>query len=208
MTGAGYCPTVREAQPHALERCPLAVRPAPPRRPRPLGGGRCGVRGRPGRWPRRHRRAAGGEALGPTLVLLGIAALLGLAAWLAGSARRLPAGRPARLPGLLDPEAFRDDLAAAFRDARPDRPPAMIVLELDGFAAIRDTLGPEGGDALLRQVGERLLATARADDGIARTALAEFAILQRDGAQPDAAARFAARLVRELPAPTPWTASR
>jgi diguanylate cyclase (GGDEF)-like protein len=148
---------------------------------------------------------AGGSSITthlPQAPLFGLAlGLLGLCAWLARLARRRPAARPTRLPGLVDPATLRTDLADALMEGRPNRPPAVIVIELDGLAAIRDTLGPAGGDALLREVGERLQETARADDTVARTAVAEFVVLQRDGAQPDAAARFAARLLRELSRP-------
>jgi diguanylate cyclase (GGDEF)-like protein len=105
------------------------------------------------------------------------------------------------LTGLADAPMFRVGLAAALAEARPDRPPAVITLELDGFTAIRDTLGTAGGDALLRQAAERLLGTARADDLVARLSGAEFAVLQRIDTQPEAAARFAGRLVHELSRP-------
>jgi diguanylate cyclase (GGDEF)-like protein len=131
------------------------------------------------------------------LPLLGLAALLALP--LLG--RPPLAMVPDPLTGLADGPVFRAALMTTLAEARPDRPPAIITLELDGFAAIRDTLGPEGGDALLCQAAARLVATARADDLVARTGQAEFAVLQRVGTQPEAAARFAGRLVRELSRP-------
>ena len=136
----------------------------------------------------------------PTILTIG---LLGLAALLALPVlrRRRAAAVPDRLTGLADGVSFRRELAATLGEARPDRPLAVITLDLDGFAAIRDTLGPEGGDALLRQAAARLAATARADDLVARTGQAEFSVLQRGGTQPEAAARFAGRLVRELSRP-------
>ena len=130
------------------------------------------------------------------LPLLGLAALLALPLL-----RRPKACVPDPLTGLAGSPVFRAALMTSLAEARPDRPPAIVTLELDGFAAIRDTLGPEGGDALLRQAAARLVATARADDLVARTSQAEFAVLQRTGTQPEAAARFAGRLVRELSRP-------
>ena len=123
--------------------------------------------------------------------------LLGLAALLAQPLlhRRPAAALSDPLTGLADVPALRAALTAILAGARPDRPPAVIALELDGFAAIRDTLGPEGGDSLLRQAAARLVATARAEDLVARTGQAEFVVLQGIGTQPDAAARFAGRLV-------------
>jgi len=139
----------------------------------------------------------------PTLVAtLGLLPL-GAAALLALPARQQATAmiQPGRLTDLADAALFRAELAATLAEARPDRPPAVIMLELDGFAAIHDTLGPAGGDALLRQAAERLAETARSGDLVARTAPAEFTILQRHGQQPEAAARFAGRLVRALSRP-------
>ncbi|MFC7472905.1 putative bifunctional diguanylate cyclase/phosphodiesterase [Dankookia sp. GCM10030260] len=131
------------------------------------------------------------------LPFLGLAVLLALPLL----RRRALAVRPDPLTGLADGTVFRAALTTTLAEARQDRPPAIITLELDGFAAIRDTLGPGGGDTLLRQAAARLVATARAEDLVARTGQAEFAVLQRVGLQPDAAARFAGRLVRELSRP-------
>ncbi|WP_165943236.1 putative bifunctional diguanylate cyclase/phosphodiesterase [Roseicella aquatilis] len=151
--------------------------------------------------------AAGGLAVGvaaglglaraaPSWLLAGIVlAVLGLGALLLLPLPRRPAERRA---GLADEPFFRAELATALAEAPPNRPPAVILLELDGLTAIRDTLGRAAGDALLHQAAERLLTGARREDLVARIGHAEFAVLQRDGAQPEAAARFAGRLVRDL----------
>jgi diguanylate cyclase (GGDEF)-like protein len=54
---------------------------------------------------------------------------------------------------------------------------AVLLLDLDGFKEINDTLGHAAGDTLLRQIGLRLGAALRDGDKIARLGGDEFAIL-------------------------------
>ena len=110
------------------------------------------------------------------LPLLGLAALLALPLL----HRRPAAALSDPLTGLADVPALRAALTAILAGARPDRPPAVIALELDGFAAIRDTLGPEGGDSLLRQAAARLVATADTLTGDLRLALASVERARRN----------------------------
>ncbi len=64
---------------------------------------------------------------------------------------------------------FHDILAHAMtRALRTEKLLAVLFLDLDEFKNINDTLGHEYGDLLLKEIAQRLTATLRADDLIAR----------------------------------------
>src|SRR5438876_2987590 len=64
------------------------------------------------------------------------------------------------LTGLANRALFRERLTNALASARQrGEPVALICVDLDGFKAINDTLGPNSGDALLLSVAELLRAT-------------------------------------------------
>jgi len=79
------------------------------------------------------------------------------------------------LTGLLNRRGFFACLrrTIAGHDARV----AVLLLDLDGFKEINDTLGHASGDELLRQIGARLRGTLRQRDEIARLGGDEFAVL-------------------------------
>lgn len=54
---------------------------------------------------------------------------------------------------------------------------ALVCINLDDFKRINDSLGLPQGDALLRQVGQRLQACVHSSDTVARTGGDEFAVL-------------------------------
>jgi diguanylate cyclase (GGDEF)-like protein len=55
---------------------------------------------------------------------------------------------------------------------------ALLMLDLDRFKQVNDTLGHNAGDALVKEVGERLRSLVRETDTVARIGGDEFAIVQ------------------------------
>jgi diguanylate cyclase (GGDEF)-like protein len=106
------------------------------------------------------------------------------------------------LTTLANRRAFLEQLTIAFAaSSRSASPFAVLFLDLDDFKDVNDTLGHAVGDALLRQVVERLKNTVRPTDLVARFGGDEFAILQADASDPLAAATLAARVGTSLAAP-------
>src|SRR5579862_6409611 len=66
---------------------------------------------------------------------------------------------------------------AVTRAHRASEPLALLMLDLDGFKDINDTMGHHAGDDVLRQVGGRLREVAREADTLARLGGDEFAIV-------------------------------
>jgi diguanylate cyclase (GGDEF)-like protein len=82
------------------------------------------------------------------------------------------------LTGLPNRALFAERAAAAVQDARRGGPgPAIILVDLDGFKEINDTLGHEAGDRVLEEVARRLAALVRETDLVARLGGDELALL-------------------------------
>jgi diguanylate cyclase (GGDEF)-like protein len=90
----------------------------------------------------------------------------------------------------------------ALRDQEPDAPVALLLLDIDRFKEVNDTLGHAAGDDLLRVTAERLDAARRPGEVVARMGGDEFALLLTElpvGAGDEAnGVRHAMRRAREL----------
>ncbi len=75
---------------------------------------------------------------------------------------------------------------------------AVLLLDLDRFKEVNDTLGHPNGDLLLCEVGTRLRAALREGDVVARLGGDEFAILLPDVASEAGATQVAHGLLRTL----------
>ena len=78
---------------------------------------------------------------------------------------------------------------------------AVLMLGLDNFKAVNDTLGHAVGDKLLRGVAKRLRSTLREEDTLARLNSDEFAIVQSGMVRPEDAVLLARRLLEAVGEP-------
>ncbi|MDQ3756915.1 MAG: EAL domain-containing protein [Actinomycetota bacterium] len=106
------------------------------------------------------------------------------------------------LTGLANRVLLSERLTHALErpQARSSDGVSVLVIDLDGFKHVNDSMGHEAGDELLREVAARLLATVRPGDTVARPGGDEFAVLL-EPADPPTAMRVAARVVESLRSP-------
>jgi diguanylate cyclase (GGDEF)-like protein len=127
-----------------------------------------------------------------------------LAATLLGRQRRLTREITLRdrLTGLPNRTSLRERTGVAVNASRRSGTNvALLVVDIDRFKDVNDTLGHASGDLLLREIARRLGSALRQGDTVARLGGDEFAVLLPDLASPSEAALVAAKLlagVREL----------
>ncbi|WIM98621.1 bifunctional diguanylate cyclase/phosphodiesterase [Actinoplanes oblitus] len=100
------------------------------------------------------------------------------------------------LTGLPNRRMFHERLTDSIRvsaDRRDDQV-AVMIIDLDGFKAVNDTLGHQAGDQLLQEAGHRLRAGIRDGDLAARLGGDEFAVLLSGVADLATAVEVAERL--------------
>jgi diguanylate cyclase (GGDEF)-like protein len=104
------------------------------------------------------------------------------------------------LTGLANRARFHEQLRHALNGERPERV-AVLVLDLDGFKTVNDSLGHAAGDRLLAEVAKRLLNATRGCDTVARLGGDEFAVLLENARSDEDAACVAERILSVMQAP-------
>ena len=136
------------------------------------------------------------------ITVAAVIAIIALLAWLllfrtmhrASSTLRTQAEENERLAlhdaltGLPNRRLLQDRLDRAIASSeRSGKNLALMILDVDRFKEVNDTLGHDRGDALLKQVALRLADVVREADTVARLGGDEFAVLAPDvGSQLDA----------------------
>jgi diguanylate cyclase (GGDEF)-like protein len=108
------------------------------------------------------------------------------------------------LTGLPNRWLLRDRLLQAALRAKRDRTAfAVLLVDLDNFKIVNDTLGHDVGDLLLVEVAQRLTGCIRERDTIARLGGDEFVFVLEDLAAPEDSALVARKIIEELAVPFP-----
>jgi len=82
------------------------------------------------------------------------------------------------LTGAPNRQFFNEHLQRATANAlRNSRSVSLLFIDLDDFKIVNDTLGHDVGDALLKEIADRLLRSVRANDVVARLGGDEFAVV-------------------------------
>jgi len=131
---------------------------------------------------------------------------IGSSQWMASfeeiTARRIAEARVRQeamrdaLTGLCSRRQFQEQVTAALEGSDDDPvKQAVMLIDLDRFKAVNDTLGHPIGDALLRLVAKRLRSVVRQSDAIARLGGDEFAILASPALEQGEMAALAGRII-------------
>lgn len=106
------------------------------------------------------------------------------------------------LTGLPNRTLFLDRLEQTVLQARRGRTQAAVhLVNLDFFKEINDTLGHAHGDGILKAMAERLQATVRDTDTVARLGADEFAVIQGELRETDGADVLARKVLEAFKAP-------
>ncbi|GAA0454597.1 hypothetical protein Ade02nite_03080 [Paractinoplanes deccanensis] len=107
------------------------------------------------------------------------------------------------LTQLANRALFRERVSEALRERADGGEVTVLFLDLDGFKEVNDSLGHLAGDQLLVQVADRLRASVRSADVVARFGGDEFAVLitTAPGGVPGEAEQVAQRIIEALDTP-------
>lgn len=100
------------------------------------------------------------------------------------------------LTGLANRGLFYDRLSHALERAhRSNEPLALMLIDIDDFKSVNDTLGHNAGDTVLKSVAQALNRAVRQSDTVSRIGGDEFAVLLEDVPYPHAAFAVAKKIL-------------
>jgi diguanylate cyclase (GGDEF)-like protein len=107
-----------------------------------------------------------------------------------------------QLTGLPNRNLFLDRLHWTIRDARRQNEQlAVMMIDLDNFKQVNDTLGHDAGDKLLQTLSTRMIASLRESDTLSRLQGDEFSVLMQHIVDSADAATIAGRLLEAIRQP-------
>ena len=106
------------------------------------------------------------------------------------------------LTGLPNRSLFFERVEQTLKQGhRNEKKFALLFLDLDGFKAVNDTLGHDGGDEMLSKVAKKLQSCVRESDTAARLGGDEFAILLTNVISKNDAGLVAEKIIKNLLSP-------
>ena len=106
------------------------------------------------------------------------------------------------LTGLPNRRLFEDRLTqAVFLAGRNRSCLVLMLVDLDHFKAVNDTMGHDAGDAVLREAALRLMTCVRRSDTVARLGGDEFTIILHEVPHPNMAEVVANKILEQLVRP-------
>ena len=112
------------------------------------------------------------------------------------------------LTGLPNRRMFADELRRMAAQVQRDGVPfTLLLIDLDQFKRINDTLGHDAGDALLVEAAERLRQAVRESDRVVRLGGDEFAVLLAPGNDDAVSGTICQRIVDSMARPILYGAS-
>lgn len=106
------------------------------------------------------------------------------------------------LTGLANRSLLMEHLERALKHAaRNNSILAVLLIDIDGFKHINDSLGPDAGDKLLVEFSQRLSSAVRSDDTVARISGDEFVVIYEDIHQVNSIAHAVEDLMEEFVPP-------
>jgi diguanylate cyclase (GGDEF)-like protein len=106
------------------------------------------------------------------------------------------------LTGLANRSMFDAQLTRALASSDRNRNiVGLMIIDLDGFKPVNDTLGHDAGDLVLRTIATRLRALLRKTDTIARMGGDEFAVILENVMSPPGVEIVAGRIIAEINKP-------
>jgi diguanylate cyclase (GGDEF)-like protein len=148
------------------------------------------------RWSASPIRGGSGTIEGMVLALSDVSEILSLSK---AMARQATHDALTDLPNRI---LLEDRLTSAIaRSRRSKQKLAILFVDLDGFKKVNDAYGHAAGDALLKEVAERLRTHCRQEDSVARWGGDEFVMLLENLETRDAATSAAAKVLSVLAQP-------